>query len=94
MRKMMTKEVTKTTIKLAKMEKNEQGMPVAVPLEPIEVVGNVNLEKAQKLTQKHFDEPVTVFEVLPETIVYEMAVEEFIKVATIKQPSESTVEEQ
>lgn len=84
MRKMMTKEVTKTLVQLAIMEVNEQGMPVAKPLEPIELIGNVSTEKAQKVVQKMFTENVTVFGVNPETQTYEMEVSEFIKLARIK----------
>lgn len=90
MRKMMTKEVTKTTVKVAKMVV-ENGVPVAQPLEDEVILGNVNLEKAQKIVNKKYEEPVTVFEVIADTEVYEMPVEDFIKLATIKveEPTET-----
>lgn len=87
MRKMMTKEVTKTTLKLAKMEMVD-GQPQAIALPDEVLLGNVSLEKAQKEMNKKYGEPVTVFEVSPDTQVYELEVEEFIKVARIKEPKQ------
>lgn len=81
-RKTMTKEVTKTTIKLGKIEMVE-GTPKAVNLPDEIVLGNCSPEKAQKLMNKKHG-VVTVFEVVPETQVYEMDVMEFIKAATLK----------
>jgi hypothetical protein len=83
MRKMMTKEVTSTTIKLAKMEMVE-GLPQAVTLPDEVVIGNVSVEQAQRLVTKKHGVGATVFEVIPQTEVYEMSVEEFIKVASLK----------
>lgn len=80
MRKTMTKEVTFTTVRLAHMEMVD-GLPVAKPLADEVVVGNVSMEKAQKEMNKKFETTVTVFEVLPETKVYQMSVEDFIKIA-------------
>ena len=81
-RKMMTKEVTTTTIKLGKIEM-VNGTPNVVTLPDEKINGNITLEKAQKLmNNKHG--VVTVFEVVPETQVYEMDIMEFIKVATLK----------
>lgn len=82
-RKTMTKEVTKTTIKLGKIEMVE-GTPKAVNLPDEIVLGNCSPEKAQKLMNKKHG-VVTVFEVVPKTQVYEMDVMEFIKVATLKE---------
>lgn len=87
MRKTMTKEVTKTTVKVAKMEMQD-GAPVAVPLPDVILLGNVSLEKAQREMNKRYNEPVTVFEVQPETKVYEMLVEDFIQVAKVREPKE------
>jgi hypothetical protein len=85
----MTKEVTKTLVKVAVMTVNEQGLPVAEPLESIELIGNVSMEKAQKAVNKlHEGKNVTVFGVEPSTETYEMAVEEFIKLASIKKDKE------
>lgn len=84
MRKTMTKEVTKTTIKSVEVVIVD-GLPTTKPLEDIVVIGNVSKEKAQKVANKHFEKQVTVFGVEVETVVYEMEVEEFIKHARIKQ---------
>lgn len=83
MRKMMTKEVTKTTVKVAKMEMVD-GLPQAVQLPDEIILGNVTLEKAQKQVNKKYDHPVTVLTVEADTIVYELPVDEFIKIATVK----------
>jgi hypothetical protein len=83
MRKMMTKEVTKTIVKLGKLEMVE-GSPQAVMLPDEVILGNVSVEKAQRILNKKFETPVTIFGVSADTEVYEMAVEDFIKVATIK----------
>ena len=85
MRRMMTREVTKTTVTSAKMDLVD-GMPVAVPLPDQVFVGNVKMDKAQKEMNKLYDHPVTVLKVVAETETYEMPVEEFIKLATIKEP--------
>jgi hypothetical protein len=84
MRRMMTKEVTATTVKITRME-NENGQPKAVPMEDVVLLGNVSLEKAQKEVSKSHGTGVIVFGVQPETKVYEMPVDEFIKVASLKQ---------
>lgn len=87
MRKKMTKEVTKTTVKVAKMKVGENGLPVAEPLDDVIMIGNVSPEKAQKQVNKLFKdskENVTVFGVETDTQVYEMDVEDFIQVATLK----------
>lgn len=86
MRKMMTKEVTKTTVKLAKMEVVD-GVPTAVALPDETLLGNVSLEKAQKEVNKKYGQPVTVFSVEPDTTIYELPVEEFIQIATVKTDS-------
>jgi hypothetical protein len=83
MRKLMTKEVTTTTVQLAKMEMVD-GSPVAVALPQETLLGNVSLEKAQKEMSKKFGAGVTVFQVVPNSFTYEMPVEDFVKVATIK----------
>ena len=91
MRKMLTKEVTSTTIKLAKMEVNE-GQVQAVTLPDEIVLGNVSLEKAQKEANKIHGAGVTVFGVEAETKIYEMPVDEFIKVASLKVEEPATQE--
>ncbi len=93
MRKMMTKEITKTTIKVGKMEMKEDGTIEAVTLPDETMLGNVSMTRAQQLMTKKYDHPVTVFQVLPETVVYEMAVEDFIAVASIKETDSEQVAE-
>lgn len=93
MRRMMTKEVTKTTVKLAKMV-TENGLPKAEPMEDEILLGNVSLEKAQKAISKKHGAGVTVFAVEVDTSTYEMDVEEFIKVATLKVAEETPVVDQ
>lgn len=89
MRKMMTKEVTKTTVKIAKMVADAKGMPKAEQLPDEVLIGNVSLEKAQKeINKKYAGQAVTVFGVEPATEVYQMAVEDFIKHATLKGDNE------
>jgi hypothetical protein len=83
-RKMMTKEITSTTVKLAKMEMVD-GKPQAVTLPDEILLGNVSLESAQKQISKKHGAGVTVFEVVADTQVYEMEVAEFIKAASLKQ---------
>lgn len=83
MRKLMTKEVTTTTVTLAKMEMVE-GKPVAVELPSEIIIGNVTLEKAQKIVNKKYGQSVTVFTVVADTQTYEMEVEQFIQLASIK----------
>lgn len=83
-RKMMTKEVTKTVVKVGKLEMVD-GQPHATQLPDETIIGNVSMEKAQKLMNKKYNEHVTVFSVEPDTTVYEMEVEEFIKLASVKE---------
>lgn len=83
MRKNMTKEVTKTTVKIAKMEV-ENGLPVAVPVEDKIYLGNISMAKAQKRVKKELGEGYTVFGVEANTDVYVLPVEDFIAIAKIK----------
>ena len=83
MRKMLTKEVTSTTIKLAQLTMVE-GKPEAVTLPDEIILGNVSLEKAQQFVNKKHGAGVTVFSVEADTKTYEMSVEDFIKVASLK----------
>lgn len=93
MRKMMTKEVTVTTVKSAKMEVKD-GMPVAVPLEDQKVLGAISQEKAMKMVQAEHGLTAMVFGLETETLVYQMAVEDFIKVATLKTDDSQDEEEE
>ncbi len=82
MRKLMTKQVTKTTIKSAQM-KLVDGSPTAIELPDEVVLGNLNHARSQKHIDSIHDN-ATVLDVNVERVVYEMEVEEFIKYATIK----------
>lgn len=88
MRKMMTKEVTTTSVKVAKIELVE-GMPSAVSLPDETLLGNVSIEQATKAMVKKHGQGISVFEVQPNTVVYEMSVEEFIQLASVKEPVEA-----
>lgn len=86
MRKTMTREITQTKCKVAKMV-IEKGAPKAVELPDEILLGNVNIQKAQKEIQKKYEEPVNVIEVHPDTKVYEMNVIDYMKHATIREES-------
>lgn len=83
MRKMMTKQVTTTTIKSATMDLKD-GSPVAIPLEDEKVLGNYNLDRAQRYIDKIYDNAI-VLEVVTDKLIYEMKVEDFIKQANVKE---------
>lgn len=84
MRKVITKEVTSTTVKVAKLQMVD-GTPQAIKIQDVVLLGNVSQEKAQKEVEKLHGKGVTVFELQSETKTYEMPVEEFIKHATLKE---------
>jgi hypothetical protein len=85
--KMVTREITSTTIKVADMQ-IENGQPVAVALPDEILIGNVTLEKAQKELNKKYGRTVTVFGLTVNTHSYEMPVETFLENATIKTEQE------
>ena len=91
MRKMMTKEVTSTTVQLAKIQ-HENGQVQAVSLPPEVLLGNVSEEKAQKLMAKKHGHGVSVVGVEPQTNTYELEVEKFIEIARLKEDAESVAE--
>lgn len=91
-RKTMTREITTTTIRAAKMEVVD-GMPQAIPVEVEPVIGAMTLEKAQKHVKKEHGEGITVFEVQKDTKKYAMAVEDFIKYAEVVEDEETEVAE-
>jgi len=80
----MTKEVTTTKVKLAEMVM-ENGQPKAKQLPDEILLGNVSMEKAQRLMTKKYGRPVTVFAVEPNTTIYELEVEKFIEIARPKE---------
>jgi hypothetical protein len=81
--KMMQREVTSTVVKFASVLV-EDGKAIAIEGEQI-LVGNVEADKAQKILTKELGAGVTVLSVEADTQVYEMPVDEFIKLATIKE---------
>lgn len=83
-RKMMSKEVTTTTVKLGKMV-YENGAAKAIMLPNEILLGNVSLANAQRQLNKKHGEPVTIFELQAQTHVYEMPVETFISIAKVKE---------
>lgn len=85
MRKTMTKEVTSTKVQLAELVINEAGKPEAQEMPVETMLGNVSLERAQKELSKKHGKALTVLSVEPNTVTYEMSVEEFIQIASIKE---------
>ena len=83
----MTKEVTLTEVVLSRMGRKD-GKSFAEDLPNETLIGNIPFGKAQELMKAKHGEGTVVFEVHPETRVYEMAVEDFIKVATIREVKE------
>ena len=90
-RKMMQREVTSTTVRLATISVVE-GKPEMVHLPEEVFVGNVSMEHAQRLLNKKYGSPVTILELETDTQVYEMAVEDFIKHAQLKEEKLEVVE--
>lgn len=93
MRKMMTKEITHTKVLVAKIGQDENGLPVAEHLPELVLIGNVTAEKAQKAASKMYGSNASVFKVEATTETYELAVEDFLKYATVKAVEESSSEE-
>lgn len=83
MRKTLTKEITSTTVRIAKMVITD-GQPTAEQLPDEVLLGNLDQEKAQKEITKKHGAGVTVFGVEADTKVYEMSVEKFLEHATLK----------
>lgn len=85
MRRMMTREVTETTIKIAKLTMVD-GEVKAVELPDEVEYGNIRLERAQRMMNKKFeDDSVTVMQVIPKTTIYEMPVQTFVDNAEVKE---------
>jgi hypothetical protein len=83
-RKMMQREVTTTFVKVA-MIKMVDGEPKLETLPEEELIGNVSPEQVQRMMNKKYGQPVTVLEVFADTKVYEIALEDFIKYASVKE---------
>ena len=83
-RQMLERKVTRTTVKSAHI-KLQDGRPVAIEVPDQVFLGNVRLERAQRLIDQKFEgKSVTVLEVTPETLTYVLPVEKFIELATVK----------
>jgi len=90
----MTKEVTSTTIKLAKVTVNDMGLPVVEEMEPVIVLGTWSKDKAQKYVNKNHGLGITVFGLDVLTSVYKMKVTDFIKVAELVSENDPSLEEE
>lgn len=80
MRKYMTKEVQFTLVRSAKMEL-VAGMPKAIPLDDMTVLGKMSQDKALKEVQEKYGSMAMVYKVEHFTKVYKMSVEEFVQLA-------------
>lgn len=87
-RRMLTRKVTFTNVKVAKLSRNEDGRTEAVDLPDEILLGNRSVEQAQKIINRKYEDHVQVMEVQADTKEYEMPVEEFIKLATVKEEQE------
>lgn len=83
MRKYMTKQIIQSTIKSAKIELVE-GVPKAIELPDEVVMGKYSNSRAQKYIDEKYKNAMVV-QVNVEKLVYEMEVEEFIKLAELKE---------
>jgi len=79
----MSREVTLTTVKLGKVSVVE-GRPTVEEMEDVVLIGNISLERAQRAVRKDFGNDVTVFGVQADTKTYELPLETFIEIATVK----------
>jgi len=85
-RKELTREITKTVIKSVTTHVLG-GEPSIMKNEDIEVVGNVPEARAIKLAVKKYGTGTTVVSVEANTQKYKMAIEEFMKHATLVEES-------
>ena len=83
-RKMMQREVTTTFVRLAMINVID-GEPKMTELPEEELVGNVSMEFAQRKLNKKYGQPVTIIELVADTKVYEMPLEDFIRLAKVKE---------
>lgn len=87
MRKFMTKEVTFTTCKVAEMAVVD-GKPTVIEHDTERFLGNPSQQKIEKELYKMYKKQLTAYDLETETKVYEMAVEDFMKHATVKEDSD------
>jgi len=91
MKKVMQKEVTQTTIKMARIEVID-GETQLVQLPEAIQLGNISKERAQKWATREQGQGVTVTHVEPNTLRYEMDVLEFIELARLVEPKSDETE--
>lgn len=84
MRTTITRTITSTKIHGCKV-KIENGTPVAEPVEPITVYGEVTEDQAQRKMDKAYGKngKVVVSKIETEEKLYEISVEDFVKHATV-----------
>lgn len=87
MRKTVKREITHTKIKLARMVLND-GEVTAELLEPVTLVGNLTVEQAQREINKREEfkfQNAQVIGVEPNTQLYELPLEVFLELGTVKE---------
>ena len=90
----MTKEVTITKAMVGEVGFNAETMlPEVTNVETLTLLGELTKAKAEKVLRKA-GETKTLFKVETETLVYKMAVSEFIKVATLVTDEDNVDEEE
>lgn len=84
MRSTITRTLTQSTIRVAKIEFNGD-TPVATPLEPVIVYGNVSKEDAKREVAKVYgkDNSIVVAKIESEEKFFEISVSDFIKYAKV-----------
>lgn len=93
MRKYLTREITKTTVKAVKTE-IFNGEVVNNHLEYEVLVGNVTLEQAQKELTKKYGHGVVVVSVQASSQSYRMEVSQFIELAELVEEVEPISEQE
>ena len=86
MRKFITKEIKKTTIEVVDIQIVD-GAPVSKAVDPIEVMGTITMERANaKARNLYRGQMVAVIGLKEEVTTYQMPIEQFLELATIKEP--------
>jgi hypothetical protein len=92
MRKFITKEIKKTTIEVVDIQIVD-GAPVSKAVDPIKVMGAITMERANaKARNLYRGQMVAVIGLKEEVTVYQMPIEQFLELATIKE-KEDEIEE-
>lgn len=82
-RRVMTREVTQTKIKVAKLVV-ENGVPVVKDMDNVVVIGKRTKEWAERYVVREFGQGTVALDVETISNVYELPLEKFLEVATIK----------